>query len=212
MPVQQIILKIPLEVSRPQAAPPDVAALMQLVNSTPPDAAPEKFPFVHSARRIFQALVALGNARVCPGKAGRKTFSQWHESMSKMPVSDPKAERRLAKQDPLFWAGITALKGIEVARIRQCMICENFFWAARRDKKCCTAACGHVWRTRRCRERYVDRYKQRRIRKAEQADPMGLKEKWAKEERERQQVASLKKGTRPHRRAPRLPNPVRKKR
>ena len=163
MPVQQVFLKIPLEVSRPKSAPRDLAALMELVNSIPPTTTPKKFPLLQIARKILQGMVDVGNEKGgCPGKPGENTFSQWLEAMRKFPTSDPKAERRLAKRDPLFWAGVQALQGIELIRIRKCMVCENFFWATRKDKKCCNKKCNGVWRTRRWRESYAAKYKLQR--------------------------------------------------
>ncbi len=202
MPVQQVWLKIPLEVSRPNSAPSDLAALMKLVNSIPLAATPKEFPLVQIARKILQGMVDLGDEQGrCAEKPGRNTLSQWRET--KFPTSDPKAERRLAKRDPLFWAGVQALKGIELVRIRKCMICENFFWATRKDKKCCTKKCNGVWRTRRWRESYADKYKHQRYQKQEQADLLASNNKHPGRSTGGTPPASPKKSARPSRRAPR---------
>jgi hypothetical protein len=200
--VQQVVLKIPLKVLRTKTAPPDVAALMKLVNSTPPEAAPEKFPFVHIARGVFQDLVEMGKERGCPGKPSTNTFSQWREAMRNMPASDPEAERRVAQKDPLFWAGINALVGLEPS-IRQCLVCKNFFWVKRRDKKTCNTRCGRTWRQRLYRERYQGTYKQQRILKADSNPPEPKQKGIKKEKREPEPITPVK--IRAHRRAPRLP-------
>ena len=102
----------------------------------------------------------------------------------------------------------SALASAEADRIRECDICGRIFWAGRSDQKCCTPKCAKVLRTRRWRANYQDKYIQQRYQKAEQHHPLGHKEKRAKEEGERQQLASLKEPTRPHRPAPRLPGPA----
>ena len=99
----------------------------------------------------------------------------------------------------------SALASAEADRIRECGLCRRIFWAGRSDQKCCIPKCSKVLRTRRWRENYPDKYKQRRHQKAEQLDPRVRKEKRAKEEEERRQIATLKEPTRSARRAPRLP-------
>jgi hypothetical protein len=62
---------------------------------------------------------------------------------------------------------LTALEGVEVARIRRCPICERFFWAGRADQKACSKKCNQTRRVRLWREKYQETYKQRRLKKAE---------------------------------------------
>jgi hypothetical protein len=49
-----------------------------------------------------------------------------------------------------------AVKGKEASRIRQCAICNKFFWAYREDQKCCGKKCSGVYRVRRLRKRYAE--------------------------------------------------------
>ena len=64
---------------------------------------------------------------------------------------------------------VEALDGVEAARIRQCAICNQIFWAGRIDQQCCSTAHQKRLRTRRWSERYLDRYKLRRDEKAQQS-------------------------------------------
>jgi len=45
---------------------------------------------------------------------------------------------------------------VQVSRIRRCEICEDYFWAGRKDKKVCSARCGATRRKRNERERYFE--------------------------------------------------------
>jgi hypothetical protein len=49
---------------------------------------------------------------------------------------------------PLF----KMLDGIEADRIRVCPICQNLYWAGRRDKSACSGQCSGTFRQRRLRE------------------------------------------------------------
>lgn len=49
------------------------------------------------------------------------------------------------------------LVGTEVSRIRRCEICENYFWAGRKDKLVCSLQCGATKRKRQERKRYSDK-------------------------------------------------------
>jgi predicted nucleic acid-binding Zn ribbon protein len=46
--------------------------------------------------------------------------------------------------------------GVQVSRIRKCEICENYFWAGRKDKKVCSEQCGATKRKRKERKRYLE--------------------------------------------------------
>ena len=94
---------------------------------------------------------------------------------------------KLAPQIPkrISWIlhsiGVT-LESDDVDRIRSCAICNQVFWAARRDKKCCSGACANVYRVRLSRERERDKYRQ---------DPIGYVKKQA--DREGQNKSKAKK-------------------
>lgn len=92
---------------------------------------------------------------------------------------------------------VAALEGIEPFRIRTCPICSLIYWAARRDKPCCSKKCAHILRTRRWRERYGDRYKNARKEKRQ-----GRHE--SKEALEREALRDLR-AVKSARRSPRLP-------
>ena len=64
---------------------------------------------------------------------------------------------------------LTAINGVEAARIRECPICGKIFWAGRIDKPACKPPCVGVLRTRRHRERYPE-YKHQRYKKEEEPE------------------------------------------
>jgi hypothetical protein len=61
---------------------------------------------------------------------------------------------------------LEAVMESEPARIRQCEVCLNIFWAGRITMKCCSTKCAHVLRTKRWREKYPSKYKIQRITKS----------------------------------------------
>jgi hypothetical protein len=71
---------------------------------------------------------------------------------------------RLNYSPPPF---IKAIEGVEAARIRECEVCDQLFWAGRLDQKTCTTKCAKVLRTRRWRQNYQTKYKLTRIAKEE---------------------------------------------
>jgi hypothetical protein len=81
-------------------------------------------------------------------------------------VTDTGGNLRI-QHDPL----LQALEGVEARRIRECAICGRIFWAGRIDQSCCPKRCAKVLRTRRWRDRYPEKYKPQRIKKAEVTDP-----------------------------------------
>ena len=57
------------------------------------------------------------------------------------------------------------VRNIEAWRIRNCANCKRFFWAGRKDQKCCSKKCNGAYRVRRFREAYrndPEGYTQRR--------------------------------------------------
>ncbi|HYP28539.1 MAG TPA: hypothetical protein VE262_17640 [Blastocatellia bacterium] len=58
-----------------------------------------------------------------------------------------------------------ALVGVEIARIRLCPICDSFFWAGRIDASCCSREHANRLRTQRWNKKYLEKYKQQRIKK-----------------------------------------------
>jgi hypothetical protein len=59
------------------------------------------------------------------------------------------------------------LQGVEVSRIKECAVCYQIFWAGRKDMRCCSTKCSHVFRSRKYREAYKERYAYQRYRKEE---------------------------------------------
>ena len=45
---------------------------------------------------------------------------------------------------------------VQVSRVRRCGICENYFWAGRKDKRVCSERCGATSRKKRERQRYFE--------------------------------------------------------
>ena len=48
---------------------------------------------------------------------------------------------------------IKLLIGSDVRRIKECMICRNFFWAERKDRMCCKEQCANIYNQRLSRDR-----------------------------------------------------------
>jgi hypothetical protein len=69
------------------------------------------------------------------------------------------------------------LKEVEANRIRECQICNQFFWAGRKDMQCCSKKCAHVLRNRNYRKNYPQKYKLQRIKKAEAQDQQNTNKK-----------------------------------
>ena len=44
--------------------------------------------------------------------------------------------------------------GIDATRVRKCKVCENYFWAGRKDKQLCSVKCDATHRKRNERDRY----------------------------------------------------------
>ncbi|HKQ08333.1 MAG TPA: hypothetical protein VJ464_24645 [Blastocatellia bacterium] len=66
-----------------------------------------------------------------------------------------------------------ALQGVEISRIKECLICRRLFWAGRIDKKCCSDRCTNIYNTRQSRlnkQEKKDQYKIARIVKAERRE------------------------------------------
>src|SRR5215208_6328249 len=62
---------------------------------------------------------------------------------------------------------VRLLEGIEAERIKECPVCFKYFWAGRKDMRCCSFQCSHSFRQRKFRERYQQSYKEQRYKKAE---------------------------------------------
>lgn len=64
-----------------------------------------------------------------------------------------------------------AIEGIEIARLKECVICQRIFWAGRITQRCCSKQCANTLRVRRHREKYTQdpvEYKQRRYEREKQ--------------------------------------------
>lgn len=57
--------------------------------------------------------------------------------------------------------------GIKVNRICECQVCNRYFWAGRKDMSCCSAQCANSNRARKFRDRYPEKYKEQRVKKAD---------------------------------------------
>lgn len=59
---------------------------------------------------------------------------------------------------------IRLLEGLESSRLRLCKVCNNIFWAFRRDAQGCSVQCNQTYRTRKWREKNERRFsKENRI-------------------------------------------------
>lgn len=93
---------------------------------------------------------------------------------------------------------IKELQAVEASRVRTCPICDLIFWAARRDKPCCSIRCAKIRRTRLWRESYKNKYKDQRSKK-------NKVRRTVREQREREKLAQLKAPSANHSRGVRLP-------
>lgn len=80
---------------------------------------------------------------------------------------------------------ISYFLGVQVSRIRKCALCENYFWAGRKDKALCSTQCGAIKRKRRERTRYMevklgDRIPQKRIKDKPPIEESGATKRPAK--------------------------------
>lgn len=107
-------------------------------------------------RRIFFILAAeeLLDALVGPD-VHKKLHSNWYVDKSGaatgfLYVSGD--EVRL--YPPLLFSFVV---GVQASRVRRCGICENYFWAGRKDKKVCSERCSATSRKRQERQRYFEK-------------------------------------------------------
>jgi len=61
---------------------------------------------------------------------------------------------------------LTALAGVEAARVRQCAVCAHFFFALRKDQKACSKRCNGVRRVRDWRANQAQHEYRRKLREA----------------------------------------------
>ncbi len=73
----------------------------------------------------------------------------WTELWNLTPNVFVDDEGKLQKKDNFF---LESLIGIDVTRIKRCRICQNFFWANRTDRQCCSEKCANVYNKRKSRE------------------------------------------------------------
>lgn len=48
---------------------------------------------------------------------------------------------------------INAFIGVDVTRIKNCKVCQNFFWANRKDRQCCSTKCGNLFNQQQSRNK-----------------------------------------------------------
>jgi hypothetical protein len=109
----------------------------------------DSLPITEESYRQF--WLAIGFERAVDSRAGLATLAL-------------DSEGKLKWQDGFL---TQALKGAEVARIRICTVCGSFFWAGRINTPCCSPEHAHRLRTQRWNEKYQEKYKQQRIKKAQ---------------------------------------------
>jgi hypothetical protein len=77
---------------------------------------------------------------------------------------------------------LETILGVEAARIRECQVCAQIFWAGRQDQACCGLRCAGTLRTRRWRQNY-SKYKYRRYQREERASSSAVARSGATEQR-----------------------------
>jgi hypothetical protein len=60
---------------------------------------------------------------------------------------DARGYLRYVPSPPETWLK-SIFEGVEAARIRRCVVCNEFFWAGRRDQSACSLECGTLHRQR----------------------------------------------------------------
>jgi hypothetical protein len=106
----------------------------------------QRFFFILAAEEILNALVGP--------ETQTKLNRVWYVEQSGTTRGHLYVKDDLVKVYPpiLFSFVVDA----QVSRIRRCEICEDYFWAGRKDKKVCSARCGATRRKRNERERYFE--------------------------------------------------------
>ena len=109
--------------------------------------------YKRARQRFFFLLVAdqILNALTMPDP--QSTLNNlWYEEECALSSHLFVADDEVQIEPPALFS---LLIGIQVSRIHKCGICENYFWAGRKDKLVCSLRCGATKRKRQERERYI---------------------------------------------------------
>lgn len=70
--------------------------------------------------------------------------------------------------DRSFWLlVIHSLSHAPLTNLSRCQVCDKFFLRVRKDQKCCSRNCSNLFRVRKWRESYQEKYKQQRDKRAQ---------------------------------------------
>jgi len=78
--------------------------------------------------------------------------------------------RHLVRRSTLLAECFDEKEKVEFARIRECAICKNIFWAGRKDLEACPGDCARSLTNHRYHKKYLEKYKQQRIQKQDEAE------------------------------------------
>jgi hypothetical protein len=106
----------------------------------------QRFFFLLTAEQILHALTTA---------SPQSTLDQlWYEEECALDGYLSVEDGKVHLEPPTLFS---ILVGIEASRIRRCEICDNYFWAGRKDKLVCSLQCGATKRKRQERKRYTDK-------------------------------------------------------
>lgn len=117
------------------------------------EAITNRYALLASAQTL---LLAVANAH------GRK-IDVSSEAMGSISILTIDASGNLRLEPGLL---LKIIEGVEAKRIRQCSECKRIFWAGRIDKLACNTKCLQRRRVRLWRERYLEKYKGQRCKRA----------------------------------------------
>jgi hypothetical protein len=108
-----------------------------------------------------------GSRRAKSKRRGNVAGLPWAERVPPGTTTfDVSAGRAVVILDDPFRDFGLAVRDAEVSRIRQCAICDRFFYAVRLDQKACSRRCNHIRHTRAWRKK-KDQYKYSRYQNEE---------------------------------------------
>jgi hypothetical protein len=109
------------------------SGLAELVNLRP---GTEKQVLPQLARQIYFVLAGLARPR-------RRVSLTWVRVVYEIRAKRPRPAVRAWNPFTRF---TEALEAIETSRLRRCAVCNQFFYAIRRDARCCSRKCSHTRR------------------------------------------------------------------
>lgn len=110
-----------------------------------------RYSLVKAIKGLFDNLAFRGrNLESSPKNMNARDFGYFNALTPKIWIDE---KGLVQKADAHI---LTVLIGKDITRIRQCAVCRNFFWANRKDRKCCSKKCADVNNQRNIRSKKKD--------------------------------------------------------